>query len=60
VSSYANDARDEFTATWLLVSDNSAFFDQPEVSSHSSPATPNSSLRPWTDDFSSLLPVLRW
>ena len=60
VSSYANDARDEFTATWMLVSDNSAFFAQPEVSSHSSSAAPNRSLRPWTDDFSSLLPVLRW
>ena len=59
VSSYANDARDEFTATWMLVSDNSAFFAQPEVLAHSSPA-PHSSLRPWTDDFSSLLPVLRW
>jgi hypothetical protein len=60
VSSYANDARDEFTATWMLVSDNSAFFAQSEVLAHSSPAAPNSSMRLWTDDFSSLLPVLRW
>ncbi len=60
VTSYASDARDEFTATWMLVSDNSAFFAQPEVVEHSSSATPNSSLRPWTDDFSSLLPFLRW
>ncbi len=60
VSSYANDARDEFTATWMLVSDNSAFFAQPEVLAHSVPATPNPSMRLWTDDFSSLLPVLRW
>ncbi len=60
VTSYAVDARDEFTATWMLVSDNTAFFAQPEVLERSSPAPPNSSLRPWTDDFSSLLPVLRW
>jgi hypothetical protein len=60
VSSYANDARDEFTATWMLVSDDSASFAQPEVLAHSSPAAPNPSMRLWTDDFSSLLPVLRW
>lgn len=59
VSSYANDARNEFTATWMLVSDNSAFFAEPEIGAHSA-AAPSSSLRPWTDDFSSLLPVLRW
>ncbi|MGA8087810.1 MAG: fused MFS/spermidine synthase [Terracidiphilus sp.] len=60
VTSYANDARGEFTATWMLVSDNSAFFAEPEVVAHSLPAAPNFSLRPWSDDFSSLLPVLRW
>jgi predicted O-methyltransferase YrrM len=60
VTSYASDERDEFTATWMLVSDNASFFAQPDVAAHSSPAPPNISLRPWTDDFSSLLPVLRW
>src|SRR5579863_873151 len=56
VTSYAKDARDEFTATWMLVSDNSTFFALPEIVAHSSVAAPTSSLRPWTDDFSSLLP----
>ena len=28
-----NDQRGEFTATWMLVSDNGEFFDQPEVAS---------------------------
>jgi predicted O-methyltransferase YrrM len=60
VSSYANDGRDEFTATWMLVSDNSGFWSQSEVAEHAAPAASNLSLRPWTDDFSSLLPVLRW
>jgi hypothetical protein len=60
VSSYANGQRNEFTATWMLVSDDPSFFAQPEVGANSSPAPPNTSLRPWTDDFSSLLPVLRW
>ena len=60
VTSYANDARGEFTATWMLVSDNGAFFANPEIVAHSSPAPLNSWVRPWTDDFSSLVPVLRW
>jgi hypothetical protein len=60
VSSYADDARGEFTATWMLVSDDSGFFAQSEVNSHASQAPQSSFARPWTDDFSSLLPVLRW
>ena len=60
VSSLTNDTRGEFTATWMLVSGNNAFFDQPEVavSRHTTHEKPGLTL--WTDDFSSLLPVLHW
>ena len=60
VYSLANDARGEYTSTWMLVSDNRAFFQQPELVAHAFSPDTLSGLRPWTDDFSSLLPVLHW
>jgi hypothetical protein len=60
VSSFSNDERGEFTATWILVSDNDAFFARPEVSSRARRAVDKPGLGLWTDDFSSLVPVLHW
>jgi spermidine synthase len=56
----ANDQRGEFTATWMLVSDNSDFFAQPEVANTARRPQEIPGLRLWTDDFSGLLPVLHW
>lgn len=60
ITTLANDQRDEFTATWMLLSDNPAFLIQPELAhvAHQPESIPG--LRPWNDDFSSLLPVLHW
>lgn len=60
VTSLADDARGEFSATWVLVTDNTSFFTQPEVAAHSVVPEPKPGLRVWTDDYSALLPVLRW
>jgi len=60
ITTPCNDSQGEFTATWMLLSDNSDFFAQPEVASVGHKPNEIPGLRPWTDDFSSLLPVLRW
>jgi hypothetical protein len=60
VSSPANPDRGEFSATWMLVSEDLAFFNQPEVFNHSHEPHENPKVRLWTDDYSSLLPILRW
>ena len=60
VSSAPNDVRGEFSATWMLLSDNAAFFAQPEVAAEARPPVLKPGLRLWTDDYSSLLPLLRW
>jgi spermidine synthase len=61
ITTAANDERGEFTATWMLLSDNNAdFFAQPEVARSARQPREIPGLRPWTDDFSSLLPVLHW
>jgi hypothetical protein len=60
VTTGANDKRGEFTATWMLLSDNADFFAQPEVARSARQPQEIPGLRLWTDDFSSLLPVLHW
>ena len=60
VSSAENPARGEFTATWMLMTANAGFFNQPDVASRVRPPSEDARLRPWTDDYSSLLPLLRW
>ncbi|HWT66770.1 MAG TPA: fused MFS/spermidine synthase [Terracidiphilus sp.] len=56
----ANEDRGEFAASWVLVTDHAAFFQQPGVVGHGHPAVTRPGLRLWTDDYSSLLPVLYW
>jgi hypothetical protein len=60
VSSAENPARGEFTATWMLMTANAGFFSQPDVASRVRPPSEDGRVRPWTDDYSSLLPLLRW
>jgi len=60
VYTLANSARGEYTATWMLVTDDAAFFRQPELVAHAFYPETKRGFRPWTDDFSSLLPVLHW
>ncbi len=60
VSSFANEQRGEFTATWMLATENSNFFTQPEVAERVKQPAEDSKVRLWTDDYSSLLPLIRW
>lgn len=59
VESTAVPAEGAYRATWVLVSD-ARFFAMPGVSGVALPIRRRSGLRLWTDDYSSLLPVLRW
>jgi SAM-dependent methyltransferase len=60
VSTLANEDRGEFSANWVLMSGNAAFFAQPEIAAAGRPTVFKPGLRLWTDDYSSLLPLLRW
>jgi hypothetical protein len=60
VHSLANDEVGEFQADWVLMSANRAFFQQPEVAIASRPVAARPGLPLWTDDFNSLLPVVKW
>lgn len=59
VTSPPNDKRGEFVSSWMLLTDNGEFFSLPDVA-HASLPEENPKARLWTDDYSSLLPLLRW
>jgi hypothetical protein len=60
VSSTADLEPGEYSASWVLVTENDSFLAQPIVAAHAKPIRPKPGLRLWTDDYSALLPVLRW
>ncbi len=58
VLSAEDKSRGEFRATWVLVTRDAGFFAQPGLRLRSTPAETRKGLRMWTDDYSSLLPIL--
>ena len=56
----ANPATGEYRATWVLVTQNAGFFAQPQVAVAARAVLPKAGLHAWTDDNSSLLPILQW
>ena len=59
VHSLEDARKGEFNATWVLVTDNDAFLALPDVASHMRETEQRAGLRLWTDDYSSLLALLR-
>jgi len=55
-----NDALGEFRATWVLLAENAAVFQQPNLAATARIDRRKPGLRAWTDDDSSLLPLLNW
>jgi hypothetical protein len=52
--------RDVWTSDWMLVTTDSAFLAQPEIDQTSAHVDVPPSLRLWTDDYNSLIPILRF
>lgn len=55
----SSDARGEFRAEWVLMTVDPTFFTQEEIVSLSDRIPLKPGLRLWTDDYSSLLPILQ-
>lgn len=60
LSTPANESTGEFRASWVLVTADPAFFDQPAIAPFATEIASRPGVFPWTDDFSSLLPAIRW
>jgi spermidine synthase len=54
------EARGEYRATWVLVTNNSRFLAQPQVAAFAREIRTRPDLPAWTDDYSSLLSILQW
>jgi spermidine synthase len=59
VDSPSQESLGAYRSTWVLVSTDDAFFNRPDIVSIALPVPAIPGLRTWTDDYSSLLPVLR-
>jgi len=59
VESFAVPAEGAYRATWVLVSADAGFFRKPGVEAAATTIPRRDGLRMWTDDYSSLWPVLR-
>lgn len=55
-----NETAGEYRATWVLVTNNDAFFQQPAIAAFAHIDRRKPGLRAWTDDNSSLLPLVQW
>ncbi|WP_158748740.1 spermidine synthase [Acidobacterium sp. S8] len=49
-----------FIADWILLTNNQRFLTQPKVTQASQPLLPRPGIDLWTDDYSSVLPILKW
>jgi SAM-dependent methyltransferase len=59
VSSGAHEETGEYTATWMLLSGNADFFKLPAVANRVERPVDDPRIHVWTDDYSSLLPLVR-
>jgi hypothetical protein len=60
VSSPEDKQSGTFKSTWVLIPTNPIFLSQPTLASRSTPIRAIPNLRVWTDDYSSLLPLVHW
>jgi len=60
VHSTDNEARGLFAADWVILSANESLANLPAIVNEAQPIGEIPGLRLWTDDYSSLLPLLRW
>jgi hypothetical protein len=59
IESPGDDSTGAYRSTWVLLTNGPTFFDRPEIAqaATATPTTPR--LRLWTDNYSSLLPILQ-
>jgi hypothetical protein len=59
VESSPDTARGAFRSTWVLLTTSPTFFTQPEIVAATQPMPTLPGLKVWTDDYSSLLPIVQ-
>jgi hypothetical protein len=59
IEAAGDDSAGSYRSTWVLLTNSPTFFDRPEVAAVATPSPTTPHLRAWTDDYSSLLPILQ-
>jgi hypothetical protein len=59
IEAASNDLDGSYRSTWILLTNSEVFFDRPAIAAADDPVPTTPRLRPWTDDYSSLLPILK-
>jgi hypothetical protein len=60
IASHEDRQSGEFNATWVLVPTNPALFAEPDIAARATTIHPDPNIKPWTDDYSALLPLVHW
>jgi SAM-dependent methyltransferase len=60
VHTHADNQAGLYYADWVLVTANQAFLDQPEIVNNGFPTPFKAGARVWTDNYSSVFPLLKW
>jgi hypothetical protein len=60
VHSHGDDQNGLYYADWILVTANQVFLGQPEVVNNGFPTPVQAGVRLWTDNYSSVFPLLKW
>jgi SAM-dependent methyltransferase len=60
VHSHGDEQNGLYFSNWIVVTANQAFLGQPEVFNNGFPTHRRSDLRLWTDNYSSVFPLLKW
>jgi spermidine synthase len=60
VRSSGNEEQGIFASEWVLITSNERFVSLPEVANVSQASSLKENVRLWTDDYASLLPILKW
>jgi len=60
VHSRGDEATGLYYSDWILVTANHAFLEQPEIVNNGFPTPLKAGVRVWTDNYSSVFPLLKW
>jgi hypothetical protein len=60
VHSHADEQNGLYYADWILVTANETFLNQPEIVNNAFPTPLQAGVRLWTDNYSSVFPLLKW
>jgi hypothetical protein len=59
IESQPDESLGAFRSTWVLLTTSQTFFSRPEIANAASATPTDARLHPWTDDYSTILPILQ-